>query len=367
MTTVVAPIAGPILGGTIAEGAGWQWVFFINTPIALACAAAAILSLRKQETKIEMRPIDYVGLVLLVIWVGALQIMLDKGKEADWFSSSLIVGLLIVAAVGFAVFMIWELTSANPVVDLRVFRKRSFSISVLTMALTYGAFFSSVVLLPLWLQTNLQYTSTWAGYAVAFNGVLAVVMSPIVAQGLMPCFDARYLVAFGVLMLALVSFWRGHFASTADFWSIATPQLLQGFVMPFFFVSLTALALSELSGSDVASGAGLMNFVRTTSGSFATSMTTTAWEDAASRHRGDLVGSISTYTPTANDAIAAYGAFGVSTQAAVGSIDRLVDGQAVMLATNEVFLSCAVIFLISMAAILFVPKPRKALAPTAAH
>ena len=367
MTTVVAPIAGPILGGTLAENAGWAWVFFINVPVALVCAGAAIYALRNQETPVSVRPVDYVGLGILIVWVGSLQILLDKGKEADWFNSQLIIILAIIAAIGFVLFLIWELTAEDPIVNLRVFRVPTFSISVLTMSLTYGAFFSSVVLLPLWLQTNMGYTSTWAGYAVAFMGVFAVVMSPIVAQGLLPRVDARYLIAFGVLILAVVSFWRAHFASNADFWTIASPQLLQGFAMPFFFVPLTALALSELVGPDVASGAGLMNFVRTSSGSFATSLTTSAWEDAASRHRGDLINHISSFDPATVDAINAYARVGSPSPVAVGSIDRMIDSQAIMLATNEVFLATSLVFVLSIGAILLVPKPAHSLKAGASH
>ncbi|HZZ36495.1 MAG TPA: DHA2 family efflux MFS transporter permease subunit, partial [Caulobacteraceae bacterium] len=201
MTTVVAPIAGPILGGTICDTVGWSWIFLINVPVAAACAFFAWRALAGQETATEKRRVDVVGLGLLITFVGALQIMLDKGKELDWFSSPTIIGLAVIAVIGFAAFLIWELTDANPIVDLRIFRYRGFTSSVITISLTFGAFFSSIVLIPLWLQSNMGYTATWAGYATAFGGVLAVVASPIVGR-FVGRVDGRYMVTFGVLWLA---------------------------------------------------------------------------------------------------------------------------------------------------------------------
>src|SRR6185312_11685479 len=160
MTTVVAPIIGPILGGWLCDNAGWPWVFYINVPIAAVCGFFAWRTLAAHETPTEPRKVDFAGLALLILFVGALQIMLDKGKELDWFGSPVIVGLAIVAAVGFAAFLIWELTEPQPIVDLRVFRHRGFTGAVATIAITFGTFFASIVIVPLWLQTNMGYTAT---------------------------------------------------------------------------------------------------------------------------------------------------------------------------------------------------------------
>ena len=194
MTTVVAPIAGPLLGGCLVDTAGWPWVFYINVPVALACAFFAWRLLAERETPTRRVPVDIVGLGLLVVWVGCMQIMLDKGKDLDWFDSPFIVGLALIAAVGFVSFLIWELTDPHPIVDLKVFRHRGFAASTLIMCVVFGSFFASVVLIPLWLQTNMGYTATWAGRATAFQGVLAVVISPIVAR-MIGRFDARALVS----------------------------------------------------------------------------------------------------------------------------------------------------------------------------
>src|ERR1700733_11652746 len=182
MTTVVAPIAGPLLGGVLVDGVGWPWIFFINVPVAIIVAVLVWRTLATRETATQRIPVDFTGLALLITWVGAMQIMLDKGKDLDWFDSPFIVTLALIAVIGFISFLIWELTEAHPVVDLRVFRHRGFAVSAVVMSIAFGSFFSTVVLLPLWLQTNLGYTATWAGRAAAFQGVLAVVMSPIVGR-----------------------------------------------------------------------------------------------------------------------------------------------------------------------------------------
>ncbi len=360
MTTVVGPIAGPLLGGALVDTAGWPWVFYINVPVALVCAFFVHQLLASRETRTQRQPVDGVGLALLVLWIGAMQIMLDKGKDLDWFQSSFIVGLAVVAAVGFVAFILWELTSDHPVVDLRVFRHRGFAASTVIMCLVFGTFFASVVLIPLWLQTNMGYTATWAGRATALQGVLAVVMSPIVAR-LVTKVDTRVLVSFGVLVLAGVSFWRTGFASNMNFWAVALPHLAQGFAMPFFFIPLTSLALGSVAPNEVASAAGLMNFSRTTAGAFAVSITTTAWENTATIHHTDLAGRL-------NDpagAIDSLTALGMTADQAVRQIDGLVQTQSVMLATDHIFLISGLMFVGGACAVWLAPKPKAAPPPGA--
>ena len=148
VTTVLAPIAGPLMGGLIGDNWGWEWAFYVKVPMAVALAFAAWWILTPYETPIKKAPIDYVGLGLLILWVGALQVMLGNGQNMDWFNSDFIVTLLVVAIVGFIAFVIWEATDANPVVNLRIFGNRSFSVSMLVIALTFGALFGSIVLVP---------------------------------------------------------------------------------------------------------------------------------------------------------------------------------------------------------------------------
>lgn len=362
MTTVVAPIAGPILGGLISDNAHWSWIFLINIPVAALVGFFAFRLLISQETATRRAPVDFVGLGLLVVWVGAMQIMLDKGKELDWFGSPMIVGLAIVAAVGFAAFLIWELTSQNPVVNLRVFRHRGFVVGVTTLSLTFGAFFASVVLIPLWLQTSMGYTATWAGYAGCLNGILAVVMSPIVAR-LVGRYDIRLLVSFGVFWMAGVAVWRSLFTTEATFWDIAIPQFVLGFAMPFFFIPTTALSLSAVLPQETASAAGLQNFLRTTSAAFATSIMTTAWDNTASEKHSLLAGAL----PDPQRALDVLTARGLSPDQALRQLDGLVQTQSVMLSTNQMFLATAVVFALAASIIWIAPKPKRVAAPGGGH
>src|SRR5947208_3783800 len=204
MTTIVAPIFGPILGGTISDTWGWNWIFFINVPIAILCSLAAVALLRDAESKTERVPIDVVGLGLLLTAVGALQVMLDLGRERDWFGSPFIVSLAIIATVGLVFLIAWELFDRHPIVDLKVFRHRGFTASVAALVFAFGTFFSSVVVIPIWLQSALGYTATWAGYATAFTGVSAVLMAPVAAM-LSQKMDPRLLVSGGIFWLGATS------------------------------------------------------------------------------------------------------------------------------------------------------------------
>lgn len=355
MTVVVGPIAGPLLGGTISDNIGWSWIFFINIPVALGVAFGAWKLLRAHDTPTRRVPVDYVGLGLLILWVGSLQIMLDKGKELEWFASTTIIGLAIVAAIGFVSFLIWELTSENPIVNLRIFRHRGFVVGVTTLSVTFGTFFATVVLIPLWLQTSIGYTATWAGYASAFNGALAVVMSPIVAK-LMGKIDLRALISFGVCGVGVIGLWRAHFTTDITFWGVALTFLVQGFFLPFFFVPTTALTLSSVLPEETASAAGLSNFLRTCGAAFATSIMTTAWDDTGTEKRSLLVGHLNGVQQTAESLTA----HGFTYDQAIGQIDRLVQVQSTMLATNHLFLVSSVLFALAASVVWLAPKPKHA-------
>ncbi|WP_227340180.1 DHA2 family efflux MFS transporter permease subunit [Sphingopyxis sp. P8] len=354
MTTTTAPILGPILGGQISDNWGWPWIFFINLPVVAICAFGVGSLLPRFETPRIKAPIDMVGMALLVLSVGAFQIMLDTGREHDWFGSAWIVGLAILSAISFAAFVIWELTDANPVVDLRIFRFRGFSFSTLAISLGFGAFFAQVVLTPLWLQQVAGYTATDTGLIVAWIGVFAVLFSPI-AAALIGRIDIRISICAGILWMALMSLLRAGWTADTDYWTLVTPHLLQGMGMPFFFVGLTALALSSVPEKDQTMAAGLMNFLRTLSGAIATAIATTAWDSQSRVARSELV-------PALNDPAGAMSMLeraGLTLEQARAAIDRLVEVQAATIGVLHIFLASGVVFLIAAAAVWFVPLPKK--------
>lgn len=361
MTTVVAPILGPILGGTISDNWSWHWIFFINLPVAAICAFGAARLLTRAETPIGRSPIDMNGLLLLILWVGSLQVMLDLGREHDWFGDSMIVALAIIAAIGAAVFIVWELTERAPVVDLRVFRHRGFTVAVTSLAAAFAAFFAATVLIPLWLQGNQGYTATQAGYVTAFTGVGAVVMSPVVAK-LMDRMDPRALVCAGILWLGMTSLLRTHWTSGADFWTLAFPQMLQGFGMPFFFVPLTTIGLGAVDEAEIASAAGVMSFLRTMAGAVGTSVSTTLYDNSASVARSEIVSRLNT-----DQTVDTLQHLGFSLDQVRGSIERTVTQESYALAVDHIFLLSAILFAGAAIIIWLSPRPTRAVAPGAAH
>ena len=363
MTTVIAPILGPIMGGMLSDQLSWHWAFFINIPVAVGCAAVGFTLLRRAEMPSEKVRIDGIGLALLVIWIGALQLMLDLGREHDWFGSSLIVTLAVVAVLGFIAFLIWELTEDEPAVDLRAFRHRGFAVSMVALMFAFGSMFAGLVLIPQWLQTTLGYSATWSGYATAFNGVAAVIAAPIVGK-LSEKTDPRMLIFFGILWMGVTSWLRVvWWSNDADFWTLALPQLIQGLGMPFFFIPLTTLALAAVDEAEATSAAGVMNFLRTIAGAIATPLALTLWSNASAGRRSDM-------SATLNDpegAMSTLQAGGFSGDQARNYINTLVDQQASAGALNHMFLIIAFVFGIAAFIIWLAPRPTRQVDTSAVH
>jgi len=362
MTTLIAPIAGPILGGVICDEWSWHVIFLINAPVAVACAFFGWRMLTRYETPLFKVRIDIVGLILLVVWVGAFQTLLDEGRQLDWFASPLIVTLAIVAAIGFVAFLIWELTESEPIVDLRVFRHRGFTMSVVTICLAFGAFFGATVLTPQWLQSYMGYTATQAGLVTALSGILAVVAAPMAAS-LSSKVDVRLLVFLGVLWLGLTTVLRTNATTEMAFWQIGFLLFLQGVGMPFFFVPLSGLALSSVHEEETASAAGLLNFARTLSGAFATSVVTTVWNNQITRNHAELAG----LADSDGTIVAALTSAGSSAEQALSMLDQLVQGQSVMIATSQVFMWAGCAFALSAVAVWFAPRPTRVADTSAVH
>jgi DHA2 family multidrug resistance protein len=362
MTTLVGPVAGPILGGIICDSIGWEWIFFIKVPVAAIGGVALLFLMRGQPDPTQKAFIDKVGLALLVVWVGALQIMLDEGRNHDWFASHEILALAVLAAIGFVAFVIWELTAEHPIVDLKVFRHRGFTAASLTYAAGFGAFFASIVILPLWLQSNMGYTATWAGYATGIMGILAVLSAPMVGKAV-DRFDPRLIVCIGIVGIAAMMAWRMGFTPEVTFLQMAWPTLLTGTFMVMFFVPVTGLAMASVEPQEQATAAGLSNFMRTLAGAFATSLVQTGWSNATRENQTELVGA------TTNGGVALDGmtAAGVPHDTATGLLAMVVEGQSVMLATLDMFGTITVCFLFAAALIWFVPRPKGRIDTSGAH
>ena len=365
ITTLVAPVVGPVLGGWITDNISWPWIFYINVPVGIGAALATWAIYRKRETPTAKVPVDAMGLGLLVIWVGAMQVMLDKGKDLDWFNSATIVTLACVAIVGFVVFLIWELTEEHPIVDLSLFRMRNFTVSTIAMLFAYGLFFGNVVLLPLWLQQYMGYTATLAGWVLAPVGVLAILLSPVVGR-FNDRVDPRILVTISFAIFALVLFMRAHFNTDATIGTLMLPTVIQGAAMAAFFIPLVSLSLSGVSPERIPAASGLFNFARITAGAFGTSVTTTLWDRRATLHHAQLIERLNAGDPTTAQALGALHAGGLSTDQSYAMINRLVDAQAFMLSADDIFYVSGLLFLGLIFLVWLAHRPQPAGAAAAA-
>jgi DHA2 family multidrug resistance protein len=357
ITTLVAPVVGPVLGGWITDNISWPWIFYINVPVGAFAGVATWVIYRRRETPTVRLPIDIVGLALLVIWVGAMQVMLDQGKDLDWFSSATIVALALIAAVGFVFFLIWELTERHPIVDLSLFRLRNFWTSTIAVSLGYGAFFGSVVLLPLWLQQYMGYTATLAGLVLAPVGFLAISLIPLVGRTVNRV-DPRLYVTASFLIFALVNFMRARFDTDASFVTLLIPTVIQGAALAFFFVPLVSLSLSGVSADRVPAASGLFQFARITAGSFGTSIVTTLWDRRATLHHAQLVEHVTAANPVSSQALLTLQANGLGSAQSQGLINRIIDQQAFVMSADDIFYASGLLFL-ALIAVIWLARPAK--------
>ena len=255
MTVITAPILGPIIGGYISDRVQWGWIFFINVPIGILAFLLARHFL--------------------------------NGREVDWFSSNLIVAMSVVAVVALSYFIVWELGTQNPIVDLHLFKERNFTVGTLCLSLAFFLYMGTVMLLPMLLQTQLGYTATWSGLAVAPVGIMPVLLAPIIGK-LGSRLDMRWVVTFSFVMYAVCFWWRSELTAQIDFWGIVLPQFFLGFAMGTFFLPLSAITLAGMEGSRIASASSLSNFTRVLAGAVGSSVAITLWEKREAFHHARL-------------------------------------------------------------------------------
>jgi len=365
MTATVGPIAGPALGGWMTDSYSWSWIFYINIPVGLFAAGVTWAIYKDRETPSRHIPIDKVGLLSLIAWVASLQIMLDKGKDLDWFHSPVIVGLGVFALLSFVFFVIWELTEPNPIINLRLLKGRNFLGGTVAISVGYGVFFANLVLLPQWMQQFLGYRSVDAGMATAPLGIFAVLLTPVMAK-LLPRSDTRVLATMAFIGFAGVFFLRSRYSIDVDTFTLVLPTLLQGIPMALFFVPLTAILLSGLPPEKIPSAAGLSNFIRVFFGAAGTAIASTAWNNRSILHHARLSEQASVLNPQFVDSQGLMqSALGVNPQQALASFERSVVTQSAMLGLNDIFWISGVIF-IAIIPLIWLTKPVKGAASDAA-
>jgi DHA2 family multidrug resistance protein len=352
---VAAPVVGPILGGWITDNISWPWIFYINVPVGLISVYLTWIILRDRETEITKQPIDYMGLILLAIGIGSLQVLLDQGKDLDWFNSNVIIALGVTSFISLSFLIVWELTEKHPIIDLSLFKNRNFTIGTIAISLGYMTFFGSVVILPLWLQTQMNYTATWAGLATAPVGIIPLMLSPFMGV-LMGRFDLRILISFGFMVFALCCFWLSNFNTDIAFSNVAIIRFIQGIALPFFFIPCIAMLLSGIPNNSIASASGLSNFLRILAGSFGTSISVAIWSNHEAIHQSKLVESLVSYQPTMIRTLKVLHDAGLSDQASYAKVMSILINQSYMLATNDVFWISGFVFL-SLFILVWFAKP----------
>lgn len=356
MVIIVAPIFGPILGGIISDNWHWGWIFFINIPIGIVAGVLSWQQLKDRETDIVAMPIDRMGLILMVVGVGALQMMLDRGRELDWFSSGEIIILTVLAVLCLTYLIIWETGADYPIVDLKLFKDRNFSVGVITLSTAFMVYMGAIVLLPQVLQTQLNYTATWAGLASAPIGIFPVILSPLIGK-FGNRLDMRVLVTISFTVYAVCFFWRSEFSTDTDFMSVFWPQFIQGIGMAMFFMPLTAITLSRIPGNQMAAASSISNFVRILAGGIGTSLTTTMWDRREALHHSRLVEFVNPYDSNAIHSMNNLAQMGLDKTQQLSMIQNTLSQQTSIMGANDIFWLCGAIFLMLIVLVWFAKPP----------
>lgn len=338
MVVVVAPVVGPILGGYLTETYSWPWIFYINVPIGIFSATIVWTLLKDRESEIVRNPIDWFGLFLLSLGVACLQIMLDKGKDLDWFDSNVIIILTVTSAVSLTYFVVWNSFTRHPIVDFSFFFNRNFLFGTITITIGYLIFFGSTVIIPLWLQTEEGYTAFWAGIAVAPIGIIPVLFSVAVGS-MLKNFDLRAVSSFSFFIFALTFFYQSSFISDINIEKIMLSRFLQGFAIVIFFLPLIQITLGDIPNNKYASASGLTNFIRILVGSgFGTSLSVALWSRLEIFHHSRITENITSYR---KPVIELYDKLksentAFTTDRINEILDRAVEQQAYTLATDDI-------------------------------
>ena len=363
MTITAGPALGPLIGGVISDEATWHWIFFINIPVAIVCVVSGIALLRPVETPVRKVPIDRIGLALMVLWIGCLQVMLDIGRDRDWFADTQVIVLAVVGLVGFIAFVIWELTDEHPIVDIRVLRHRGFTLAVIAQSTAFGAFFAGAVVVPQYLQTTLGYSATKSGMVSGAHAFLAILMSRLVV-GLVSKVDSRLLVSVGMVGLAMTALLRSQWTSDAPMSVLLWGMMSQGLAVMFFMIPLTTMALSAVKPEETATASGLQNFLRTVAVAVSTSLVLTMWSNFQTEARAGLAGRL-------NDqpARATLAGLGMNAQQATAFIEQTLQREVVTIGIDRVFQVAAALMVFAAMLVWMVPKPPKpgSQAPAGGH
>ena len=373
---VVAPILGPVLGGWLTDNYSWRWVFYINIPVGITSLVMTRLFIFDPPyIKRLSQSIDYWGLGMLTVGIGSLQILLDKGQEEDWFSSHWMVALAVISAVTLVTLVIHELRTEHPVVDLRVFKVRTYAVGVVLMTVVGFVLYGSLVLLPIMLQTLLGYPPLQAGIAMAPRGIGSFFMMPI--TGLMiGRFDPRKLLTLGLITAGVTLLWLSQLNLGAGYWDIFWPQLIQGVGMSLLFVPLTTVSMDPIPRERMGNATSLFNLMRNIGGSIGIATTGTLLARHQQAATNMLGANVTPYAPAARATLegmrAGFMASGAdattATSRAYAAMFGMVQRQAAMVSFVSIFQLLGLLFLAILPLVLLMKRPQHQGGPgVAAH
>jgi DHA2 family multidrug resistance protein len=372
---VVAPMLGPVLGGWLTENYSWRWVFYINIPVGIASILMTKMFIfdppyiRRTATKV-----DTWGIGMLAVGIAALQVMLDKGQQEDWFSSNWITSLAFVALLSLALFIIHELRTGDPVLHLRVFKERTYATGVFLMTTLGFVLYGSLVLLPLFLQTVLGYSAIEAGIAMAPRGLGSFIAMPAVGF-LTAKVDPRKLLCIGLLGGAFTLFQLGSINLQAGYWNIFWPQFFQGLSMGLIFVPLTTITMSLIAREEMGNATSLFNLMRNLGGSVGIATIATVLSRTTQMQYNILGTHVSAYDMQARMMLEQIRGgfmsrgmdFTTASRAAYAALSGMVSQQAVMVAFVQLFRILALIFAVVVPLVFIMRKPKSGQPAAAAH
>ncbi|MBS0621142.1 MAG: DHA2 family efflux MFS transporter permease subunit [Verrucomicrobia bacterium] len=351
---IAAPILGPILGGWISYDYKWPWIFFINIPVGIFSTAIIWTLLKEKETQRSRPPSDWVGFLLLSFGVATLQFLLDKGEQYDWLGSPLICTMASTSIISFNLLIVWSLTYRHALIDLSLFKIRTFALSVIYIGVSYALYFGSVVLIPLWLQTSMNYTSIWAGLAVAPIGIAPFILS-IWSGKLVTRYGTTRLLGICFVLFALSCFYTAFFNTDVDIWHVGFSRFILGCALVFFITPLFSLSLEDVPHDKLASATGLFHFVRSMVGGVGTAIFTTLWIRRSAYHHATVGENITAFSPETRGILENLPQVGVEPQGLLAKLNSILDQQASVLAMNDCFYLMGWIFL---SLLLFLPLAR---------
>lgn len=371
MGAMLGPIAGPLLGGFITDNWSWRWIFYINIPIGILSIIMNIIVIQDPPyMKRQKMKIDYWGLAFLSVGLGALQFVLDKGESEDWFSSEIIVAFTIVSAIALTFLVINEYYSESPIVNLRLFKDRTFTSGATVMFFVFLNLFGSIVLLPIYLQTIMGYTSYYAGLVLGPGGIATMLTMPVAGR-LVGRINPKRILFVGIIICSLSTYLMSRFNTTSDFWTFVWPRAVLGLGMGLTFIPLTTMTLSHIPKEHMTEATSLYNLLRNLGGSVGIAFATTMLSRRAQFHQVRLSEHISPFDSVYqifHDKMAAFlGAQGMPPSAADGLIQRELMRQAMTLAFTDAFLMICILILSVLPLVFIMQRPGSTRKTTGVH